>query len=79
MWVKGKVMKTIEVRSLTNENLREIRIEEPINKSFKTWYDLFVKRTHKEPTLIDVFYAGYILSNPNVRDLFRIFNKKEKN
>ena len=25
-----------------------------------------------------MFYAGYILSNPNVRDLFRIFNKKEK-
>ena len=70
---------TIEVRSLTSENLREIRIEEPINKIFKTWYELFVKRTNREPTLIDVFYAGYILSNPNVRDLFRIFNKKEKN
>ena len=72
-------MTTIEVRSLASENLREIRIEEPINKIFKTWCELFVKRTNRESTSIDVFYAGYILSNPNVRDLFRIFNKKEKN
>lgn len=70
-------MTTIEVRSLTEENLKRIRIDEPINKAFKTWHDLFVKRTNKEPTLIEIFYAGYILSNPKVRDLFRIFYEKE--
>lgn len=72
-------MQTVEIRSLLNENLRKVKIQEPLLKTFKTWYELFVKRTNREPTLIDVFYAGYILSNPNVRDLFRIFNKKEKN
>lgn len=50
MWLEGRSMTTIEVRSLANEDLREIRIEEPINKTFKTWYDLFVKRTNKELT-----------------------------
>ena len=69
---------TVEIRSLLNENIREVKIEEPIRKIFRIWYKLFVERTGREPTLSDVFYAGYILSNPNVRDLFR-FKIKEEN
>lgn len=75
MWVESK-MKSVEVRSLLKENTREVRIEDPIRNIFRTWYRLFVERTNREPTLIDVFYAGFVLSNPNVRDLFRIENKQ---
>ena len=70
-------MTTVEVRSLTSDDLRYVRIEEPIHKSFKTWHELFVKKTNREPTQSEIFYAGYILANPNVRDLFRIFDEKE--
>lgn len=76
MRVESK-MKTVEVRSLLKENIREVRLEEPIRNIFRTWYRLFVERTNREPTLIDVFYAGFVLSNPNMRDLFRIENKQE--
>ena len=77
MWLEELKMQTIEVRSLLNDDTREINIEEPIRNTFRTWYELFVKRTNREPTLIDVFYAGYVLSNPSVRSLFRI-QMKEK-
>ena len=73
-------MQTVEVRSLLNESIREIRVEEPMLHTFGTWYEMFVKKTNREPTLMDVFYAGYILSNPNVRDLFKLqIKEKRKN
>ena len=58
-------MQTVEVRSLLNESIREIKVEEPMLNVFRTWYEMFVKKTNREPTLLDVFYAGYILSNPS--------------
>ena len=70
-------MQTYEVRSLLQENVRVINIEEPIVESFQTWYKTFVERAGREPTLIDVFYAGYVLSNPNVRDQYRIIKQKD--
>lgn len=71
-------MKTVEVRSLLSDKTREVKVEEQFQNAFKTWYELFIKRTNKEPTLLDVFYAGYVLSNPNVRDLFRIQIKEKR-
>ncbi len=71
-------MKTIEVRSLLQENVKEVQVDETFVNNFKTWYDKFVERTNREPTLIDVFYAGYILANPNVREMFKNTKIKEK-
>lgn len=71
-------MQTVEVRSLLNESIREIKVEEAMLNVFKTWHEMFVKKTNREPIAIDIFYAGYILSNPNVRDLFRIVMKEKK-
>ena len=73
-------MQTVEVRSLLNEGIREIRVEEPMQNTFRTWYEMFVKKTNREPTLMDVFYAGYIFANPNVRNMFRVqIKEKRKN
>lgn len=71
-------MTTIEVRSLLDESSREIIVEEYLTSVFRTWYELFVKKTNREPTLIDVFYAGYVLANPNVRNLFRLQIKEKR-
>ena len=73
-------MKTVEVRSLLNESIREIGMEESMLNTFRTWYEMFVKKTNREPTLIDVFYAGYVLANPSVRNMFRVqIKEKRKN
>lgn len=80
MWVGVRKMKTVEVRSLLSDEPREVKVEEQFQNAFKTWYELFVKRTNKEPTLIDVFYAGYVLANPSVRNMFRVqIKEKRKN
>ena len=71
-------MQTIEVRSLLSKNGREIKIEGPMIDTFRTWYELFVKKTNREPTLMDVFYAGYILANPNMRSKFTIYIKEKR-
>lgn len=71
-------MQTVEVRSLLNEDIREIKVEESMTSIFRTWYELFVKKTNREPTLMDVFYAGYVLSNPNVRNNFRLHIKEKR-
>jgi len=71
-------MVTVEVRSLLNEDVRSVNVEKCVGDVFRTWYELFVKKTNREPTLIDVFYAGYILANPNVRNMYRILMKEKK-
>ena len=72
-------MQTYEVRSLIDDSksLRIVSVEQPIVDVFKIWQLKFIERTGREPNLLDVFYAGYVLSNPNVRDQCRIIKEKE--
>lgn len=65
-------MKAIEVRSLlTNKNV-EIQIPVDVIEIFEIWKHL--RKDHKL-SLEEVFYAGYILSNPIVRDKYKQFKK----
>lgn len=72
-------MQTYEVRNLIDDSksLRVVNIERPIVDVFKTWQLKFIERAGREPNLLDVFYAGYILANPNVRDQYRNIERKE--
>ena len=71
-------MKVIELRSLMDDakELREVRVTPDLKLCFQTWYELFVKKVGREPTLMDVFNAGYVLSNPIVKEQF-LRNKKK--
>ena len=71
-------MKVVEVRSLLSEKPREVEVDSCLTDVFKSWREKFISKMSREPALIDVFYAGYILSNPNVREMFKVKHKKEK-
>lgn len=71
-------MKVVEVRSLLNEKIREVEIDNSLTDIFKSWYEKFISRTNREPTLIDVFYSGYVIANPSVREMFKVKRKKEE-
>lgn len=62
---------TVETRSLLNERLRKVLIDPSLMEIFNEWKKVFTERMEREPTEIDLFYAGYMLSNPSVKDLFR--------
>lgn len=61
-------MKTIELRSLLNGPKKKIVISPEIEKAFEDWKE---KRAGENLEPLEIFYAGYILSNPMVRDLFK--------
>ena len=60
--------KTIELRSLLKGPKKIIVISSEIEKAFKDWKE---KRAGENLEPIEIFYAGYILANPMVRDLFK--------
>ena len=72
-------MTTVEVRSLLDDgkSVRVVRVEEHFVEIFKIWQLKFIEKTGREPNMMDVFYAGNILSNPNVREKFRIYKEKQ--
>lgn len=61
-------MKTLELRALLNGQEKEIEIPTELIKVFNIW-----KEKRKDSVLdpIEIFYAGYILSNPVVREQYR--------
>lgn len=61
-------MKTLELRALLNDQEKEIEIPIELIKVFNIW-----KEKRKDSVLdpIEIFYAGYILSNPVVREQYR--------
>jgi hypothetical protein len=61
-------LKTIELRSLLTGTKREITISNDIEKFFNCWKE---KRAGENLEPLEIFYAGYILANPSVRDLFK--------
>lgn len=60
--------KTIELRSLLNGPKKQIAISSEIEKAFEDWKE---KRAGENLEPLEIFYAGYILANPMVRDLFK--------
>lgn len=63
-------MKTVELRSLLDGTNKEIDIPVEIAQAYSNWKE---KRTDIVDPL-EIFYAGYVMSNPIVREQF----KKEK-
>ena len=63
-------MKTLEPRSLLTEVKKEITIPTEIENIFNNWYKRIEKLENKIE-LLEIFYAGYILSNPVVREQYK--------
>lgn len=61
-------MKTLELRALLNDQEKEIEIPTELIKVFNIWKE---KRRDSVLDPIEIFYAGYILSNPVVREQYR--------
>lgn len=64
-------MKVIEPRTLLNDEVSVIEAGEEISKCFKQVKKLLEEK-HPDYSEIDLFYAGYILSNPNVKEQFKL-------
>lgn len=71
-------MNTIEIRSLlTNKNV-DIQIPQDMIELFKIWKNLRKESYNKSIEPEEIFYAGYILSNPMVKEQYRKFKKENK-
>lgn len=74
-------MKTVEPRSLLDDYAKEIRIPEEIESAFNNWLKrirkIKCKNRNQKIEALEIFYAGYILSNPVVRDQYKEADKLE--
>lgn len=70
-------MTTIELRSLVTGENKKIVIPKDFEKLLKTWEKLRTESYNKSIEPLEIFYAGYILANPMVRDQYRIILEKE--
>lgn len=66
-------MKTLCVRKLVEGKKIEILIPEKILEIYSIWK---LKRGD-EPDPLEIFYAGYILSNPIIREQYLKLKEKE--
>lgn len=64
-------MKTPEPRSLLTDFPLLIDINPDLVNVFIIWKKKFEEKTGRVPNNIDYMYAGYILSNPIVRDQYK--------
>lgn len=69
-------MKVIEPRTLLLDEIREVDAGIEIRKSFNQVLKL-LKEKHPDYSELDLFYCGYVLSNPSVRDSFKLHREKE--
>jgi hypothetical protein len=60
-------MTTIEIRSLLKEKKRVI----PIPKEVQEVFDVWKEKRGEDFEPLEAFYAGYVLSNPIVRELYK--------
>lgn len=67
--------KTLELRSLLTGVKKEINIPSDIEEAFNIWKELNKKVSDSGIDELDSFYAGYILSNPIVREDYKNVNK----
>ena len=66
-------MRSFELRSLIKGKPKSVIVDPDFEKIYNIWKNIFISKTGKEPNEKDIFYAGYILSNPSVRDLYKMF------
>lgn len=64
-------MKTPEPRSLLADLPLMIDISPDLINVFTIWKKKFEEKTGRVPNNMDYMYAGYILSNPIVRDQYK--------
>ena len=64
-------MKTPEPRSLLTDFPLLIDINSDLIDVFVIWKKKFEEKTGRVPNNMDYMYAGYILSNPIVRDQYK--------
>ena len=71
-------MKTVELRSLLQGKEKVIDIPVDIVRAYKNWK---LKRKDDVIEPEEIFYAGYIMSNPIVREQYqqdkKVINKQE--
>lgn len=78
MWIRGYKMKTVELRSLLQGKEKTIDIPAEVIQAYNNW-----KQKRKDIVIQpeEIFYAGYIMSNPIVRQQYqqdkKIINKQE--
>ena len=74
-------MKTVEPRSLLSDCKKEIVIPSEIESAFNNWLKRIrrvkCKNRNQKIEALEIFYAGYILSNPVVRDQYKEADKLE--
>lgn len=68
---------TIEPRSLLTDRLKEIVPNGEIVTMFNQWKKLMNERCKSEISEMDCFFAGWVLSNPMVREQFKQSREKE--
>lgn len=66
-------MKTIEIRSLLDRP-KEILIPAEIERYFNLWRC----RTDSDVKPLEIFYAGWVMSNPAVKELYNEYERKLK-
>jgi hypothetical protein len=67
-------MKTIEIRSLLDRP-KEISIPAEIERYFNLWK----YRRDSDVKPLEIFYAGWVMSNPAVKELYNEYERKLKN
>lgn len=69
-------MKIVEPRSLLNKEISKIQASPELLETFNQIKELMDERC-PDYNLLDIFYAGYILANPTVKENFKLVRKKK--
>lgn len=69
-------MKTVEPRSLLTDKIKEVVPSEEMQTAFLHWKKLMNEKS-VEISEFDCFFAGWVLSNPTVREQFKQVREKE--
>lgn len=68
---------TLEIRGLLENKARLVNIPVELQEVFETWKELRKKSYNKDVSEIEIFYAGYVLSNPVVKEKYKKLRGKE--
>ena len=68
---------TLEVRGLLENKARLVNIPVELQEVFETWKELRKKSYNKDVSEIEIFYAGYVLANPVVKEKYKKLRGKE--
>lgn len=69
-------MQTVEPRSLLTDKVKKVIPNEEMQAIFNQWKKLMNEKS-VDISEFDCFFAGWVLSNPTVRDQFKEVREKE--